>query len=410
MGVKGLSGLLRAKHPSLFSKPCDLSNYAGQRFAVDVSIYLHQFAYGKDPGDDRVFLQKFVTQYRLFQSYGIAAVYIFDGHGARDDKECERKKRALKTKRTSELRNIKIDGLTAQLIGPAAVETQTPLSGDEGPGLEVDVPVVLEGVVPVRVEDRDVDLQDPHAHAESAASSTGVPGGVDDPTGASVPRSNLKRNSELLYKIARLELFVINVRPIHYANLKVIFRELDIPYYDAVGEAEKACAWLACHRFVDVVVTNDYDAVVCGAGRVLFNLGSVTSPLVELNLDAILFALQLTYLQFVDFCILCGTDFNCSLPRIGPVTALSKIRTYGSIENLLRRDPKLILTPEVVADFSYEVARVRFLDNSFPLTSEFAAVGAEPVARATTSPAVTRAYDDTPRSRYYSLKAILNPE
>ena len=151
-------------------------------------------------------------------------------------------------------------------------------------------------------------------------------------------------------------------------------------------------------------MTNDYDAVVCGAERVLFNLGSVTSPLVELNLNAILFALQLTYLQFVDFCILCGTDFNCSLPRIGPVTALSKIRMYGSIENLLRRDPKLILTPEVVADFSYEVALVRFLDNSFPLTSEFAPVGAEPVARATTSPAVT------PRSRYYSLKAILNPE
>ena len=253
MGVKRLSGFLRAKHPSLFSKPCDLSNYAGQRFAVDVSIYLHQFAYGKDPGDDSVFLQKFVTQYRLFQSNGIAAVYIFDGHGARDDKESERKKRALKTKRTSELRSIKINGLTAQMIGPAAAEIHTSPSRDEGPGLEFDALVVLEGVVPVRVEDCDVDLQDPHTHAESGPSSTGVPGGVDDPIGASVPRSNLKRNSELLYEIARLELCVINVRPIHYENLKVIFRELDIPYYDAVGEAEKACAWLACHRFVDVL-------------------------------------------------------------------------------------------------------------------------------------------------------------
>ena len=38
---------------------------------------------------------------------------------------------------------------------------------------------------------------------------------------------------------------------------------------EADGEAEKACAWLADTGIVDLVVTEDYDALVCGAPRVL---------------------------------------------------------------------------------------------------------------------------------------------
>ena len=330
MGIKGLSNFLRNKHSSLFTKPCDLCQYAGNRFAVDVSIYLYQFAYGRNPSDNSGFLQKFVEQYRLFESYGIRAVYIFDGNGARDDKQRERIKRAMRAKRSDIRRNEKIDALTAQLDG---------------------------------VSDSNSIL---HAHVLRKVEP------VDQMADAGDMGDLVKRNSELSCEIVRLQLSVMNVLPIHYSNLRQIFLELHIPFYEAVGEAEKACAWLSQHGYVDVVLSNDYDALVCGANRVLMNHGSVTSPLVELRLDAILTSLNLTYLEFVDFCVLCGTDFNCSLPQIGPVTALSKIRRYHCIEELLRMDAKLVALPEVVAACAFTTARARFLDNSCQLTNVFA--------------------------------------
>lgn len=55
----------------------------------------------------------------------------------------------------------------------------------------------------------------------------------------------------------------------------------------------------------------------------------------ELNPVVARTALGLTRAAFIDLCILCGTDFSSTLPQIGPVRALDKIRRYGTIEAIL---------------------------------------------------------------------------
>jgi 5'-3' exonuclease len=45
-------------------------------------------------------------------------------------------------------------------------------------------------------------------------------------------------------------------------------------------------------------------------------------------------ALQMSYAQFRDFCIMCGTDYNHNIPKIGPDRAYRLIREYETIENL----------------------------------------------------------------------------
>ncbi len=43
---------------------------------------------------------------------------------------------------------------------------------------------------------------------------------------------------------------------------------------------------------------------------------------------------ELTHEEFVDFCILCGTDFNHNIEKIGAVRAYDLIKKHKSIKNL----------------------------------------------------------------------------
>lgn len=346
MGVKGLSKLLRDKHPELFNATRSLADYTGKRFAIDVSIFLYKFSYCKEPDDDTMFLHKFVTQYRMLQSYGIQAVYIFDGLGEHTGKERERAKRSVQTKRATELRENKISALTESLLVPATTADTDASASD-----------VTDGFSTTECE-----------------SSTPEMGTVVHATGGDASLDALIRMHETELEIRRLRMSVTDVKPVHSTNLKVILTANAIPFYEATGEAEKACAWLAEKGLVDVAVSEDYDTLVCGAPILLRNFGSTKYPLLELRLDAVLSALQLTYVQFVDFCILCGTDFNSSLPKIGPVNALKKMKQFHRIEDVLASERTVASNQAVMETFTFEIARSKFMSDDYQLTSDFAAV------------------------------------
>jgi len=47
--------------------------------------------------------------------------------------------------------------------------------------------------------------------------------------------------------------------------------------------------------------------------------------------------MELTSDEFLDFCIMCGTDYNDNIPGVGPVKAYALIKEYGSIEHIGRQ-------------------------------------------------------------------------
>jgi len=49
----------------------------------------------------------------------------------------------------------------------------------------------------------------------------------------------------------------------------------------------------------------------------------------------------MTSAQFLDFCVLLGTDASPRIPKVGPVTAAKLIQQYGSIEGILENEPKI---------------------------------------------------------------------
>jgi 5'-3' exonuclease len=48
----------------------------------------------------------------------------------------------------------------------------------------------------------------------------------------------------------------------------------------------------------------------------------------------VLNALELKSKEFLDFCIMCGTDYNKNIPKVGPETSFKLIKKHHSIEDV----------------------------------------------------------------------------
>ena len=128
-----------------------------------------------------------------------------------------------------------------------------------------------------------------------------------------------------------------SLSPVWIQELKDVFDAIGVPWIQATDEGEKLCCMLYLEE-VDAVYSNDTDCLLYGCHNTInsFKLeisgNSLTMPIY--NLNDILEKLKLNHEEFLDFCIMLGTDFNENIPSIGPVKALELIQTHHSISNL----------------------------------------------------------------------------
>ena len=140
--------------------------------------------------------------------------------------------------------------------------------------------------------------------------------------------------------------------PIYISELKNFFTEIGIPWIQAIDEGERLCCMLYFDNYVDAVFSTDTDTLVYGCDKVINSFRLETRgtdrfmPFYDFN--GILTALGFTHEQFVDFCILCGTDFNDGIDKIGPVKAWDLIKEYKALNKLPNVYKKIPLTLETL--------------------------------------------------------------
>lgn len=126
-------------------------------------------------------------------------------------------------------------------------------------------------------------------------------------------------------------------------SFKCILSAMGIPYIDANFEAEEAATILCIEGIVAAVFSADYDTLARGCPVMIRSFeGRKVNPYTRRNepqvdaviLNSVLSQLSLTYAQFLDFCIMCGCDYNTNIPRIGVMTSYDLILNYKSIDNL----------------------------------------------------------------------------
>lgn len=130
---------------------------------------------------------------------------------------------------------------------------------------------------------------------------------------------------------------------------KELLAALGLPFVVAPSEGEAQACFMVQTGVAHFVASQDYDAILFGAPRLVRNLSVGTRRKLpgrtawvevapeQISLADTMESLRLKREQIVDMAILMGTDYNPGVTGIGPKTALELIREHGSLEDLLEQ-------------------------------------------------------------------------
>ena len=114
---------------------------------------------------------------------------------------------------------------------------------------------------------------------------------------------------------------------------------MGVPWVTAAAEGEAQAAVMAAKGQLDVVATQDWDALLYGSPVLVRNLmddgtkryGRVVHAQ-SINLNHMLKETGLSREQLVDLAIMIGTDYHPGIKGIGPKTGLKLIKQHGTLE------------------------------------------------------------------------------
>jgi len=140
-----------------------------------------------------------------------------------------------------------------------------------------------------------------------------------------------------------------------------LLKLMGVPYVLAPSEGEAQCAYM-CKKNVFAAGTQDYDALLFGAPKIVRNLTFTGEKNLEiLFLDDILKNLEITLEQLIELGILVGTDFNEGVKGIGAKTALKKIKE-GKLKDMkfdfdFEEVKHIFMHPEVTEKYDTELKK-----------------------------------------------------
>jgi flap endonuclease-1 len=163
------------------------------------------------------------------------------------------------------------------------------------------------------------------------------------------------------------------------ADSRRLISAMGLPIVQAPSEGEAQAAYMAARGDVYIAGSQDYDSLLFGAPRVVRNLaitGKRKLPRKNVYVDVEpemivledeLLRLGITRKQLVEIGIMCGTDYNPGLMRVGAKTALKLIRRFGDLESVLldqgqeienyQEIREFFLNPAVTDDYSIKASK-----------------------------------------------------
>ena len=279
MGIKSsFNNFLRQICPDIYEE-IHISEFSYKKIAIDISLYLNK--YKAISGDN--WKSMFLNLIASLRRNQIHCVFIFDGESPPEKEEEKKKRKNEKLKIEQNLFNLEQSlenyyktGTVDQLLLDLQNKKKTRLLSN-------------------KTETFDLKFVE----------------------------ETIKKKKSQSYQIL----------PEDYDDIKKLFDILQVPYYTAPMEAEKMCAKLNLDNLVDAVLSEDTDLLAYSCPVFLSKIDTNNDTCIRINHTLLLESIGLTNDEFLDLCIMCGTDYNDNIPKIGSKTAYKHIKNYRSIEN-----------------------------------------------------------------------------
>jgi len=161
-----------------------------------------------------------------------------------------------------------------------------------------------------------------------------------------------KKNKSLLVKhnhnisdkdiknlIDRRRMYEVTITQEDLNDLKELLSLMGIGYIQSYGEAETDCVTLFYTGLVDYILSEDTDVLAYNFEtnnliKVITSINSTNLTFTQISKKKMLQTLNLSEDSFRDFCIMCGTDYNKNIFRIGVEKSYKLIQEYSKIENI----------------------------------------------------------------------------
>jgi len=168
---------------------------------------------------------------------------------------------------------------------------------------------------------------------------------LTDPIDIITSRDKAKKIMRYCYHVSETDM-------IHLYN---IFQELGLNPLKAAYDGEKLCCSLTIEGQAEAVYSKDSDCLPLGSPKTIKSLITRGGYMKYYCIETILEELDMSFSMFRAFCIMCGTDFNDNMTRVGPATAYKLIKKHRRIKYFPDKYPTEVLNYEAVKEiFKYE--------------------------------------------------------
>ena len=139
----------------------------------------------------------------------------------------------------------------------------------------------------------------------------------------------------------------VSITPEQINDCKELLKLMGIPYIDAPAEADSQCAYMVKNKIASSVITEDMDILTFGSSKIYRNLTSRNKKTLEIKLEDILNKTDLTYEQFIEFCMLLGCDYCERVKDIEPNDLYEYYYKHKNIKETLEelKEKKLANVP-----------------------------------------------------------------
>jgi flap endonuclease-1 len=120
---------------------------------------------------------------------------------------------------------------------------------------------------------------------------------------------------ELMEKKRALMARSLNLKNKIIKETKEFLTMCGIPYIDSMNEADSQLAYLSKNNLIDGIISNDFDILTFGGKSLLIDFfdcfrNNFDKKITEISLDKLLKKLEISHNNFIELCILMGTDYS----------------------------------------------------------------------------------------------------